>query len=208
MTRRLHNYVGLFLLLFLWLFAVSGLVLNHSAWTAGKFWDARQESTNDRAIRAPVVSGDVAIAAALMQQLGMVGEVGGIRRHADGTRLDFQVVKPGQVFRVEAHLDSALARVTTIRLNTWGAIDALHKFTGVKMGEPDEQRDWLLTRLWSLSMDALAIGMIVLVVSGIYLWFRRVGTRRVGTRRKGLVALSAGVACCAFFLFGLGAWIA
>lgn len=202
-TRRLHNYLGLFLLLFLWMFSVSGLVLNHSAWPAGQFWEAREETRNERAIRAPTATSDVAVATDLMRQLEILGEVGDIRRHDDGARLDFQVVKPGQVFRVDARLDSSIARVTEIRVNAWGVMDALHKFTGVRMGEPGERREWVLTRLWSLAMDALAVGMIFLVCSGIYLWLRR-----TESRRRGLVALAAGVACCAFFLLGLGVWIA
>ena len=32
-NRKLHFYAGLFLLLFIWLFAVSGLILNHPKWT-------------------------------------------------------------------------------------------------------------------------------------------------------------------------------
>lgn len=202
-TRRLHNYVGLYLLLFLWLFSVSGLVLNHSAWSAARFWDARQEATAERAIRAPVVTGDVAMAAELMRQLGIVGEVGETKRHPDGARFDFQVVKPGQVFRVETRLDSARARVTEIRLNAWGVVDALHKFTGVKMDEPARTRDWMWTRVWSLAMDALALGLAFLVLSGLYLWYRR-----AETRRSGLVALVAGLACCAFFLYGMGVLLA
>lgn len=202
-TRQLHNYLGLFLLLFLWMFSVSGLVLNHSAWSAGRFWEARNETTTNREIRAPAATGDLALATDVMRQLGIVGEVGDMRRHPDSARLDFQVVKPGHVFRVEARVDSAVARVTEIRLKAWGVMDALHKFTGVRVSNSSERRDWLLTRLWSAAMDALALGMLVPVGSGLYLWFRR-----VDTRRPGLVVLLTGIACCAFFLFGLGAFVA
>ena len=198
-TRKLHNYLGLYLLLFLWLFSVSGLVLNHSKWSVSRFWDARQEATTERPIRAPSGSGDVAMAAELMRQLGIVGEVGETKRHPDGARFDFQVVKPGRVFRVEARLDSARARLTEIRLNAWGVLDALHKFTGVKMDEPARTRDWLWTRVWSLAMDALAVGLVILVSSGVYLWYRR-----SDARRGGVVALAAGLACCGSFLYGLG----
>ena len=75
---------------------------------------------------------------------------------------------------------------------------ALHHFTGVSMTDPGRQRDWVLTRVWSLSMDAVAIGMIVLVLSGIYLWYRLEAKRRLG-----LAVLALGVLCCAFFLVGL-----
>src|SRR5437868_6205756 len=74
-TRRLHTWVGLYFLLFLWLFSVSGLVLNHSKWAVAQFWKARQESTTERAIRAPNADADVAIAAELMRQLAIVGEI-------------------------------------------------------------------------------------------------------------------------------------
>ena len=199
LTRKLHNYFGLYLLLFLWLFALSGLVLNHSKWRVAQFWKARQELTMQRPITAPTSTGDLAVAEALMAQLGIVGEVGEIKRAPDRVRIEFQVVRPGRVDRVDARLDSARARVTQIRLNAWGVADALHKFTGVKMDDPTATRDWLLTRIWSFAMDALALGMVVLVLSGIYLWYRLPGKRLAG-----LVALSIGVACCAFFLFGLG----
>lgn len=37
-NRRIHNYVGLYFLVFIWLFALSGLLLNHSDWTFAEFW--------------------------------------------------------------------------------------------------------------------------------------------------------------------------
>lgn len=197
-TRKLHNYLGLYFLLFLWLFAGSGLVLNHSKWGVAQFWKARHESTVERAIRPPAPGGDVATARDLMGQLAIVGEIGEIKRDAAG-RFDFQVVKPGRVYRVEARPDSARARVTTIRLDAWGALDAMHKFTGVSLDDPSRARDWAVTRLWSVAMDALSLGLVALVASGLYLWLRFPDKRRAG-----LVALAAGVASCAFFLSGLG----
>ena len=193
-TRRLHTWVGLYLLLFLWLFSASGLVLNHSKWTVAQFWKARRESTAERVIEVPDATGDVVIAHALMRQLAIVGEIGEMRRRPDGA-FDFQVVKPGQIVHVEARLDSARARVTTTRLNVWGVLDALHKLTGVKLDQPEQRRDWMLTWIWSAAMDALALGLVFLVVSSLYLWFRLPAKRRAG-----LIALAFGIACCALFL--------
>lgn len=200
-TRKLHNYLGLALLAFLWLFAVSGLVLNHSSWKSAQFWKERRESTAMRSIHVPVGAADVAMAADVMRQLSIVGEIMETKRSPDGARFEFQVVKPGRVARVEAQLDSAHALVTNIQLNAWGVVDALHKFTGVRMDDPGRSRDWIFTRLWSGAMDVLSIGMIVLVVSGIYLWYR--GDR--ARRRLGLLALIAGLASCAFFVYGIAA---
>lgn len=199
--RKLHNYLGLYLLLFIWLFAISGLVLNHSGWAAAQFWKARQETSVERAIAPPTVAGDVAVATELMTQAGIVGELGEIKRSADGRTLDFQVVRPGKVFRVETRLDSARARITEIRLNAWGVMDALHKFTGVKMGEPEQRRDWVMTKLWSLAMDALALGLVTLVISGLLLWWRL-----PNKRLPGAAALVLGVVSCAFLVYGFGTW--
>lgn len=197
-TRKIHNYLGLYFLFFIWLFALSGLLLNHSKWPMGQFWNERVEKTSERAISPPSSTGDVAMALELMTQLSITGEVGETRRSPQGERLDFQVVRPGQNFRVEVRLDSARAKVTEIRLNAWGVMDALHKFTGVAMDD-GRTRDWMLTRVWSLAMDAVAIGLVLLVLGGLYLWYRL-----PAKRLPGLAVLAAGVACCAFFLFGLG----
>jgi hypothetical protein len=36
-NRRLHYYLGLYLLFFCWLFAFTGLVLNHPRWAFAQF---------------------------------------------------------------------------------------------------------------------------------------------------------------------------
>ena len=198
-NRKVHYYLGLYLLVFLWFFSVSGLVLNHSSWEVAQFWRHREETTTQRAIRIPDHTGDVAIATDLMRQLGIVGELGEIKRSADPQRFELQVVKPGRVYRVVARMDSARADVTEIRINGWGAMDALHKFTGVSRDDRERTRDWVLTTVWSLAMDALAAGMIALVATGLYLWYRLKAKRIAG-----IIALTLGIACCVFFLFGLG----
>jgi hypothetical protein len=60
-------------------------------------------------------------------------------------------------------------------------------------------RDWVLTRIWSLAMDGLSIGLLVLVASGLLLWWRLPQRRAAG-----IFALTLGLICCAFFLYGLG----
>ncbi len=52
-NRKLHYYTGLYLLLFLWLFAFTGLLLNHPQWTFAEFWPTRAQSTIDRQIDPP-----------------------------------------------------------------------------------------------------------------------------------------------------------
>lgn len=196
-NRKLHYYLGLYLLLFLWLFALSGLLINHPKWNAAKFWSRRQETVSERSLSAVPGGSDDQQASAIMAELAIVGERSDIRRDSTGARLEFQVVRPGRNYRVAADLSAHRATLTEIRLDRWGAMDAMHKLTGVRLDKQQEHRDWLLTRLWSIAMDALAVGLIVLVATGIYLWLR-LGTKRM----SGSVALTLGVIGCALFLYG------
>jgi hypothetical protein len=196
-SRKLHYYLGLYFLLFLWLFSLSGLVLNHSSWRVAQFWAARQESSTERTVRRPAATGDLAMAHDLMGQLGIAGEIASTKFDPGAERFEFQVIKPGHTWQVQVNLAARTASVKEIRVNAFGMLDALHKLTGVKLDEPERQRDWVWTWVWSAAMDALALGWIVLVLTGIYLWWR-VPAKRLG----GAVALALGIASCAFFVLG------
>jgi hypothetical protein len=197
-NRRLHYYLGLYFIFFIWLFSISGLVLNHGRWPFADFWPDREETTRSLPIAVPAAAGDLAAARDLMRQLGLEGEVNGTKRSSEGDAFGFQVTRPGSTIQVDADLVTGRAEVKEIRVNAWGVLSALHHFTGVSMTDPERQRDWWLTVVWSVAMDALALGLLVLVATGLYLWYRLEKKRALG-----LVALTAGLACCAFFLFGL-----
>lgn len=51
-NRRLHYFAGLFLMFFLWLFAVTGLILNHPTWSFAESWTKRTDANSERAITA------------------------------------------------------------------------------------------------------------------------------------------------------------
>lgn len=187
MFRRLHYYLGLYFLWFLLLFSFTGLLLNHH-WSVSEFWPKRSESVSTASFRP------VANPVELMGQLGLTGELK--PNDAGPGRLDFQVVRPGEILRVQADLATRRAEVRRTRVNAWGVMHMLHTFSGPKQG-----RQWLLTRLWTFSMDALAVGLIVMVLSGYYIWYRSRANRRAGW-----IAVTVGVLACGFFLFGL-AWM-
>src|ERR1700687_2171274 len=52
-NRKLHFYAGLFLLFFMWLFAFSGLLLNHPNWNFAESWNKRKETNYEREIAPP-----------------------------------------------------------------------------------------------------------------------------------------------------------
>jgi hypothetical protein len=201
-TRRVHFHLGLWLITFIWFFAVSGLLLNHPEWEITRFWPQREEATAMHAIDPPAGGSDIEIARDILGQLGIAAEIGTIERIGAEGRFAILAVRPGRQFRIDAQPDSGRATVARTRVNAIGIADALHKFTGVDLDDPGAVRDWLLTGIWSIAMDAVAAGLLVLVLSGVYLWLR-LGTRRLA----GTLALAAGTLTSLLFVFGLTRWL-
>src|SRR5690606_38727427 len=99
-----HMYIGLYFLFFIWLFAFSGLMLNHPNWRFQKFWDQREQSSFQRPVRPPAGDTDLARAEDLMNQLDISGEVQWTANHPQPGRFDFRTTRPGRIIEVKADL--------------------------------------------------------------------------------------------------------
>lgn len=71
-NRKIHYYLGLYLLFFIWLFAFSGLLLNNSGWKFFEFWEKRKESALERAITAPPLGSELAYELQEKRRLGAI----------------------------------------------------------------------------------------------------------------------------------------
>ena len=196
-NRKLHFYAGLFLLFFIWLFAFSGLLLNHPNWSFAEFWTNRNETNYVREITVPgpEVKGDLGQARAIFKQLGMEGEIMWTTTRTEANLFEFQVRRPGHFFFIKADLARKLVTVRQSEVNLWGVIKALHTFTGVQMDDARNSRDWALTSLWAFSMDAVAAGLIFMVLSSLYMWFELPQKRLPGAVVLGLGSLGCGLFC-------------
>lgn len=199
-NRKLHFYSGLFLLFFVWLFAFSGLILNHPSWSFTEFWKNRKQTNYEREIAGPALEakGDLAQARAIMTQLAIRGEILWTVTRTDPNQFEFQVRRPGHFFFIKADLARKRVTMQQSDVNLWGVIKALHTFTGVQMDDPRNSRDWALTTLWAFSMDAVAIGLIFMVLSSLYMWFE-IPQKRL----PGAVVLGLGSLICCLFCVGL-----
>lgn len=200
-NRKLHYYFGLYFLFFLWLFALTGLLLNHSTWRFAQFWPERNETSFERSILPPTGGDDVARAKQVMSRLGLVGEIDWPNQPQVEGRLEFSVNRPGNLNRVSVDLARGSAKVQNIRTNMWGIVNVLHTFSGTRSTSPTAQRDWALTGVWVLAMDALAAGLLVMVFGSYFMWYR-LKQKRAG----GWLSLMAGTLACGLFVVGL-AWL-
>jgi hypothetical protein len=196
-NRKLHFYAGLFLLFFLWLFAFSGLLLNHPTWSFAESWNNRQETNYDREITplGSEVQGDLGQAREIMRQLGIEGEILWTTTRTDAGPFEFQVRRPGHFFFLKVDLAHERVAVRQCDVNLWGVIKVLHTFTGVQMDDARNSRDWVLTSIWAFSMDAVAAGVIFMVLSSLYMWFELPQKRLPGAVALGLGSLSCGLFC-------------
>ena len=200
-NRRLHFYLGLYFLFFIWLFAFTGLLLNHPKWTFAEFWPNRKQSSFERPIARPGGGSDLEQARNILGQLGFSGEIEWTTAPTDSDRLAFRASRPGRTWEIRADFGQGLASIQEITVNAWGVVRILHTFTGVRAGDARNQRDWLLTSIWAFAMDAVSIGLIVMILGSYYMWFRLPRKRCWGA-----ISLTIGVFACGLFVFGLN-WL-
>jgi hypothetical protein len=196
-NRKGHYYVGLYFLFFLWLFAFTGLLLNHS-WKFAEFWPNRRVSKFERKVEVAPIGNDVDRAHDLMIRLGVIGEIEWTTVRPDSAAFEFRVNRPGHNFTVTAYAEQGRAVIEETEINTWGVMRVLHTFTGVRAGDERNERDWFLTTLWVISMDAVSVGIVIMLLSGLYMWYGLPAKRKMGG-----AALMLGTVVCAIFVVGL-----
>jgi hypothetical protein len=197
-NARVHYYLGLYFLFFIWLFAVTGLLLNHGMWGMGDIQRSRTTAKSEHRVTLPKTGTPLGDAKDLMRQLQVDGEIQWLSTPADGRRFDFRVTRPGVQVEVKTDLQEATSVVERTTGNALATMRTLHVFTGVRFADPKNDRDWILTTVWAYAMDAIALGLIAMVATGVMIWLQA-----NGPRWPGLVALAVGVACCAWFVAGV-----
>lgn len=195
-NRRVHYFLGLYFVLFIWLFSFTGLLLNHSRWRIARIPNDASP-VYEQAIQSPSGATDLSRARDVIRQLGLRGEIDWPASRQSG-RLDFNVVYPRQATQVRVDLQTMRATVRNTKRHVWPALTVSHTFSGSRANAPATHRDWWLTSVWTLAMDALAIGLMIMVFGSYYMWYRLKPKRMFGA-----VALGAGCFACALFVFGL-----
>src|ERR1035441_4653154 len=94
-NRKLHYYIGLYLLFFVWLYSLTGLLLNHSTWQFQQFWPSRRVSAEEGLIQNPAPGSDLEQARELMRQFGIRGEIALPVGRPTPARLEVRANRPG-----------------------------------------------------------------------------------------------------------------
>ena len=106
LNRKIHIHLGLGLLFFVWLFSVSGLILNHGTWKMTSFWEEREERNFDFKVSVAGLENQAVVDAAV-QHLSISGEVRIQNQTLD--RLEFRIESPGVVNDIGIDLATGLS---------------------------------------------------------------------------------------------------
>ena len=194
LTRGLHLYLGLFISPFILLFALSVPLLVHPGMMPiSPRWETSRVVTN---LPLPATLEDLKgreqldAVRKVLDQLGVHGEIGFIRRIAKEHRLVLPVTLPGHETTVDLNLATGSA---TVSEHTTGAADAivyLHKMPGPH--NVNLRGNSLYIGIWRWLADATVYLLLFLTLSGVYLWTVLKAERRVGLALIAAGALSFG----------------
>ena len=195
-NRKLHYYLGLYFLFFLWLFSLTGLMLNHQQWFRDLYERATTSHTTCRS-KGRRATHRLRRRSMLMRQLNLQGEIDWPAAQPVG-HIDFNVSRPNGSAQVRVDLNAKQAYVREFENGHLHAFQIFHTFSGSRFNQPASQRDWIMTSIWVFAMDALAAGLIVMVLGSYYMWWRLKKRKALG-----VAIVFAGGAGCAVFLLGI-----
>jgi hypothetical protein len=187
-TRDLHLYFGLFISPFLLLFAASVFFLNHAKVVPDK-WSTVETFQNVRipdSIDSSQGKEAISRAQAILQQVGVTGEIGFTRFVRQTRHFVFPVSKPGVETSVDVDIDARTATVSRRPTSVWEALAYLHKMPGPH--NVAIRGNWAATRAWRWLADATIYLALFITITGLYLWWTIKAERRIG-----IALLSAGI---------------
>lgn len=192
-VRDLHLYLGLFLSPFIMVFAVSVIFLVHS-WVPGAGTAPATRAAANLSVPAGIeqLTGREQISAlrAVLEQIGVQGEIGFVRRLPKQRSFIIPISVPGRESTVEFNVASATASIVSRQTGIWDAMVYLHKMPGPHNVNLRGNSPFM--QVWRWVADATVYLVLFVTVSGICLWVVPKNERRVGLTLLAAGALSFG----------------
>jgi hypothetical protein len=163
--RNLHLFLGLFFILFLLMYGASSVQMAHPTW-----FDMEPAVTEARLpLPADAAYNARALASHLIEQQVVRGELRNVAEAEEG--YTFRVVRPGTVHEVEYVRGEDDVLVRTHVAGFMGMLNRIHHIGGV-------HHEYALLNVWGILVFLTSVGLILLGLSGVYMWFKSHRTRR------------------------------
>ncbi|MEZ5399882.1 MAG: PepSY domain-containing protein [Bryobacteraceae bacterium] len=167
LMRNIHLGLGLISVLMALVFAVSSIVIVYRPLLNTKPTETETAVT----LPADARSAPRAAALALMTGHGLRGDLRDIQEK-DG-RVTFHIVRPGEVSDVAYAVSSGDATIKTKRQSALETLVSLHTNHGF-------WHEYMPSNLWAALALFASLGLLLLGLSGIYLWFQHHKERVIG----------------------------
>lgn len=157
--RNTHLLLGLGVSLFLLMYGLSALQMAHPAW-----FDLKPTVTRERVGLGTTGAGNArAVAGKLMREHGLRGDLTEVKETAAGFK--FRIVRPGENVLVDYSRESGVANLERNALGFMAFINRFHQTAGVR-----HSYAWL--NVWAALTVVVSIALILISLTGIYLWFK------------------------------------
>ena len=176
--RDLHLLFASFSLPFLIMYGVSAVQMSHSTWFQMK------PAVHER--QMPLAAGQTdarALAREIMDRDSTVrGEVTSVQTNERA--IDLRIVVPGTVHEVKYDRASGTAQVKTSVAGVMGMLNRLHHWAGF-WHEPTAMK------AWAFAVAIVSAALLLMGVTGLYMWFTRRSERRIGLVLLGINVMFA-----------------
>jgi len=165
--RNIHLVSGLFSFLFLLTYSWSAAQMAHPSW-----FSLQPGITETQVAITPDLSGNPRVLArALMDDHGLRGGLDDVEQTPEGYEL--RISSLGTEYEVSYSRARGVVEVRTLRANFMGMLNRLHHVAGFWRGDAIQQT-------WAAFVGVVSVGLILLALTGIYLWFKLFSERSVG----------------------------
>jgi hypothetical protein len=171
--RNIHLGLGLLFVLMALIFAVSSLVIIYRPWLQSS--PRISESTVQISLEAAASARGAA--RELMADHGMKGDLRQIQE--DGDAVSFRIVRPGEVVEVKYGRSRGEANIKVRRHGALETLVQLHTNHGL-------WHEYAASNVWAAISLLASAGLLLLGVTGIYLWFAHHSERLIGGILVGL----------------------
>ena len=162
----MHLLLGLFAFLFVMMYGVSSVQMAHNTWFNLK------PLVNQTSEKIEPMLGARKAAHLLMDNYGWRGELGQVTTRRED--LVFRVVRPGTVYEVTYAPASGETKIKTNVASWMGMLNRIHHIGGM-------WHEYSLINVWSVFVALVSVSLIVIALSGIYLWFKIHKERLIGS---------------------------
>ena len=167
LMRNIHLGLGLIFVLMALIFAVSSLVIIYRPWLGSS--PRVSESTVQLSLEAAASAR--AAARELMADRALKGDLRQIQENGDA--VSFRIVRPGEVVEVKYGRSNREAKINVRRHGALETLVQLHTNHGM-------WHEYAPSNIWAAMSVLASVGLLLLGVTGIYLWFAHHSERLIG----------------------------